>query len=44
MHTRAFPVLRHLAKLSSDEKYFELAFSRPAVDKAAKHRLTLSAK
>ena len=38
------PFYDNLAKLWSDEKYFELAFTRPAVDKAAKHRLTLSAK
>ena len=38
------PFYDNLAKLWADEKYFELAFSRPAVDKSAKHRLTLTVK
>ena len=38
------PFYDNLAKMWSDEKYFALAFTRPAVDKVAKHRLTLSAK
>jgi acyl-homoserine lactone acylase PvdQ len=36
------PFYDNLAKLWSDEKYFELAFSRAAVDKVARHRLTLT--
>lgn len=38
------PFYDNLAKLWSDERYFELAFSRPAVEKVTKHRLTLTAK
>ncbi len=38
------PFYDNLAKLWGDEKYFQLAFTRPAVDKAAKRRLLLSAK
>ena len=38
------PFYDNLAKMWSDEQYFELAFSRAAVDKVAKHRLTLTAK
>jgi penicillin amidase len=38
------PFYDNLAKMWSDEQYFPLAFSRPAVEKAAKHRLTLTAK
>ena len=38
------PFYDNLAKMWSDEQYFELAFSRGAIDKVAKHRLTLSAK
>ena len=35
------PFYDNLAKLWGEEKYFPLAFSRAAVDKAARHRLTL---
>jgi penicillin amidase len=38
------PFYDNLAPLWGNQKYFELAFSRPAVDKVAKHRLILSAK
>ena len=38
------PYYDNLVKMWSDEKYFELAFSRAAVENAAKHRLTLRAK
>ena len=38
------PFYDNLAKLWADEKYFELAFSRSAVEKVTRHRLTLTAK